>query len=225
MATPSANVFALLRVTKLLRARVRRSIAYALFYTIASGLCSSLASSLSESYIWTVFAELATAVLLERVHYRWTNSIIGRSTQATYSYHWRELLLPTTVYALTRKIVAELPTAIGTLFIAEGVTSTEAVATRDVIVLASAFLLRFFVLYPVWASLIAFEARCASRSTNSPRGQDHFYSHVLRLCYQKVLLRLSALHLQAAGIIIIIETVTYIIGHFMLHTPAPPASS
>lgn len=165
-----------------------------------------------------------TAVLLERIHYRWTNSVVGRTSHGTRMYSWWELLLPTTFYALARKIVAELPTAIGSLFITWGSTSTDTVATRDISVLVSAFTLRFFVLYPAWASLIAFETRRAKRSTETTRDQNHSYIDVLRLCYEKVLLRLSALHLQTAAIMIIIETVTYIIGHFMLHTPTTTTS-
>lgn len=126
--------------------------------------------------------------------------------------------MPTMVYALARKIVAELPTAIGTRFAVEGTTSTDAVAARDIIVLASAFLLRFFILYPAWASLIAFETRRASRSPDTGRDEDHSYAHVLKKSYQRVLLRLSVLHLQAAGIMIGVETVTYTLVHFMLHT-------
>jgi hypothetical protein len=130
------------------------------------------------------------------------------------------------MYAIARKIVAELPAAIGTLFIAEDGASMDAVATRDIAVLASAFSLRFFVLYPAWASLICLETRRTSRSTDSLRDQNHSYIHVLKTCYEKVLLRLSALHLQAAAFMIGVETVTSIVGHFLLHTPAvTPASS
>lgn len=91
------------------------------------------------------------------------------------------------VYALARKIVAELPAAIGSQFVAEGVTSTDAIATRDILVLASAFALRFFILYPAWASLIAFEARRVSRSVGNSSDRDHSYIHLLRLCYVRVL--------------------------------------
>jgi hypothetical protein len=170
-------------------------------------------------------AELATAVLLARIHYRWTNSIVGRSKNTAHAYHWRELLLPTLGYALARKVVAELPTAIGILFVAEGVTSMDAVAARDIVILASAFLLRFFVLYPTWAGLITFETRRTKQSTASPNDQSHSYIHILKTCYQKVLLRLSALHLRTAGIMIIIETITYTVGHSLLHTPSTPTTS
>jgi hypothetical protein len=166
----------------------------------------------------TAIAELVTAVQLERVHYRWTNSIIGRTTQTTHVYHIRDLLLPTMLFALAQKIVAELPTAIGTIFIAEGSPSTEAVAIRDIAVLASAFTLRFFVLYPAWASLICFETHGTNISTNRQGDQDKSYIHVLKTSYEKVLLRLSALHLQVAALMIGVETVTYIVGHFLLHT-------
>ena len=214
-----------MRRTRLLRARIRRSIAYAFAYTIASGLCSSIATSISESYIWKTCAELARAVLLERIHFRWTNSIAGQKPHAAYVYSWRGLLLPTIVYALARKVVAELPAAIGARLVGENSTSTDAIATRDVAVLASAFMLRFLVLYPAWASLIALETRRTSRPTHLSRDQDLSYSHVLRLCYQKVLLRLAALHLQAAGIMIGVETVTYIVVRILLHTPKTSISS
>jgi hypothetical protein len=171
------------------------------------------------------FAEVATAVLLERIHYRWTNSMVGRTSHGTRAYSWQELLLPTVGYVLARKIVNELPTAIGTLFVAKGITLIDAVAARDIAVLGSAFSLRFFILYPAWASLIAFETRRSNRSTETPKNQHSSYVHVLRLCYQKVLLRLSALHLQAAGIMIVIETITYIVGHSLLHTPSTPTAS
>jgi hypothetical protein len=170
------------------------------------------------------FAEVATAILLERIHCQWTNAIVGRSTLTVHGYSWRELLLPTIGYALARKVVAELPNAIGTLFVAEGITSTDSVAARDIAVLAAAFSLRFFILYLTWASLIAFETHRMSRSTETSRNQHSSYTHVLRTCYQKVLLRLSALHLQAAGIMIIIETITYIVGHSLLHTPSTTTS-
>ena len=102
-ASLSANVFSLLRRTKLLRARVRRSVTYAFAYSITSGLCNFLASSISGSYIWRAFTEVVTAVLLERVHHGWTNSFIGRTSQAANAYRWRELVLPTMLYALARK--------------------------------------------------------------------------------------------------------------------------
>lgn len=180
-----ANVFSLLRRTRLLRARVRRSIAYAFVYSIASSLCNFVASSISISYIWIALAELATAVLLERIHFRWTNSIVGRTSHGTRAYSWRELLWPTLCHALARKVVTELPTAIGSRFVVEGIASMDSIATRDVVVLATAFALRFFVLYPAWASLIAFETRRSSRSVDASSDLDHSYIHVLKLCYQK----------------------------------------
>lgn len=182
-----------------------------------SGLCNSIASALSESYVWLTLAELATAVLLERIHFRWTNSIVGRTSHAAHTYHWRKLGLPTIIYALARKVVAELPATIGSRFIAEGEVSTDAVAARDIVVLASAFALRFFLLYPAWASLTAFEIRCTSRSTDSLRDQSSSYVHVVWLCYQRALVRISWLHIQAAGIMISIETVTYTVTLFLLH--------
>lgn len=111
--TPSASVLALLRKTKLPSARVRRSVTRAFVYSIAPGFCNSVASSISNSYIWIVSAELATAALRERIHFRCTNSIVGRTSHATRAYHWRELLLPTIVYALARKMVTKLSAVIG----------------------------------------------------------------------------------------------------------------
>jgi hypothetical protein len=160
-------------------------------------------------------------VLLERIHIRWTLSIISRTPRAV-SYDWRSLLLPATCYALAQKTVAEVPALIGSHFAAPGgsVSAADTVAARDVVVLISAFTLRFFVLYPAWASLIAFETRQISQKLdhNSASEKDT-YSHVLRLCYQNVLLRLASLHLQAAGLMIGIEMGVYVVSHFMLHTP------
>lgn len=181
-----------------------------------------MVSSVSDSYVWLTLAELATAVLLERIHFRWTKSIVGWTSHGIRAYHWRALALPMMVYALARKIVAELPAAIGSQFVAEGVTSTDAIATRDILVLASAFALRFFILYPAWASLIAFETRRVSRSVGNSSDQDHSYIHLLRLCYVRVLVRLSGLHLQAAGIMIGIETISYIVASFLLRKPKSP---
>ena len=121
---------------------------YAFVYTVTSGLCNSIASSISGLYTWLTLPELATAVLLERIHFRWTNSIVGRTSQTARAYHWRQLALPTVLYALARKTVTELPSAIRMRSVAEGIASTDAIATRDILVLATAFLLRFFVLYP-----------------------------------------------------------------------------
>ena len=68
-AKPTAGLFSLLRRTRLLRAKARRSIAYAFAYTVTSGLCNSIASSISGSYTWLTLAELATVVLLKRIHF------------------------------------------------------------------------------------------------------------------------------------------------------------
>ena len=169
------------------------------------------------------FAELATAVLLERIHFRWTNSIVGRTSQTARAYHWRQLALPTVLYALARKTVTELPSAIRMRSVAEGIASTDAIATRDILVLATAFLLRFVILYPAWAVLVAFETRRTSRWTDTGREKSHSYIYVLKRCYQKVLLRLCGLHLQAAGIMIGIDTVTHTVANFLLHTPPSPS--
>jgi hypothetical protein len=222
-AGPPTTVFTLLRRTKRVRVRVRRSLAYAFVYSVASGTCSALVSSVSGSYLWLAFAEIVTAVLLERIHFRWTRSIVGHTPRTTNCFPWRELLVPSMVYAVARKIVADLPATVGTWFATEGVSPTEMVATRDIAVLASAFVLRFLVLYPTWSAVISFETRSKSRPAQISRDEDHSYRHVLKLCYQKVLLRLARLHLQAAGIMIGIELGTYIIFHFLLQIPTSPA--
>lgn len=216
----SSSVFSLLQRTKLLRARVRRSITYAFAYSIVSGLCSSLASSISTSYLWLAFAKITAVVLLERIHLRWTHSILSRTPRTKSALGW-SLVLPAAIYAVAQKIVAHLPIAIGAQFAAEGTTTTNAVANRDIVVLASAFTLRFFVLYPAWASLISFETRHIS-STPDDAGDLNLagtYSRTLKLCYQKVLLRLAGLHLQAAAIMISIEMAMYMVLHFLLQTP------
>jgi hypothetical protein len=220
-ATPSTSVFSLLRRTKLLRSRIRRSISYALLYSLASGLCNWLASSISDSYLWLAFAEIVTVVLLERLHIRWTHSILSRAPREL-AYNWRSLLLPTVIYALTQKLVAEAPALIGTQFAGTGdaTSSVDTVAARDVAVLISAFTLRFSVLYPAWASLIAFETRQMSLSDiTKGQQQSYAYGHVLKLCYRKVLLRLASLHLQAAGLMIGIELGVYVVLHFLLRVP------
>jgi len=222
-AGPPTNVFSLLRRTKLLGAEVRRSIAYAFVYSVASGICSALVSSISKSYLWLASAEIATAVLLERIHFRWTRSILGHTPRTAKSFPWGELLLPSTVYAVARKIVADLPATVGTWFATEGISLTDMVATRDIAVLASAFVLRFFVLYPTWSALISFETWPSSRPTETSKEEHYSYCHILKLCYQKVLLRLIGLHLQAAGIMIGIEFGTYILYYFLLHIPTSPA--
>jgi hypothetical protein len=165
-------------------------------------------------------------VLLERIHIRWTLSILSRTPRAV-SYDWRSLLLPATIYAVAQKLVAEVPALIGSHFAATGgsVSAADKAATRDVAVLISAFTLRFLVLYPAWASLIAFEGTQIWRKVdNNPDNQKDTYSHVLKLCYRKVLLRLAALHLQAAGLMIGIELGVNMVSHFLLHVPTtlPP---
>ena len=162
-------------------------------------------------------------MLLERIHFRWTNSIVGRTSQTARAYHWRQLALPTILHALARKVVTELPSAIRMRSVAEGIASTGAIATRDILVLGTALFLRFFVFYPAWAVLIAIETRRTSRLTDTGREKSHSYIYVLKRCYQKVLLRLSGLHLRAAGIMIGIETVTHTVAHFLLHTPPSPS--
>lgn len=216
----SSSVFSLLQRTKLLRGRVRRSITYAFAYSIASGLCNRLASAISSSYLWLALIEIATVVVLERIHLRWTHSILSRTPRAKHALGW-SLLLPAATYAVAQKIVADLPIAIGAQFAAEGTTTTENIASRDIVVLASAFTLRFFVLYPAWASLITFETRPALPASEDAKDLNLAgnYSRTLKLCYQEVLLRLAGLHLQAAAIMIGIEMGMYMVLHFLLQTP------
>lgn len=215
----ASSVLTLLRKTSLLRTRVRRSIIYALIYSIASGCCSTLASSISGSYIWLTLAEVATVVLLERLHLQWTNAIAMRTLQTTAasSPSWRTLLQPTILYALAQKITVQLPTTVGRRFASDGISATNTVATRDIVVLSMALALRFFVLYPAWASLLFFETR--RKAKDSPTAIGGTFIHVLKMCYRRVLLRLSTLHLQAAGIMIVIELGTYVLFHSLLSIP------
>jgi hypothetical protein len=179
---------------------------------------------ISTSYLWLAFAEISTVVFLERVHLKWTLSIASKTPRAVSS-DWRSLWLPAMCYGVARKLVAEVPELIGSWFVGTGdVTSADTIATRDVAVLISAFTLRFFILYPAWASLISFETRQITQKADNPGQRDHTHGHVLKLCYRKVLLRLASLHLQAAGIMIGIELGVYVVLHFLLHVPStlPP---
>lgn len=218
----ASSVLTLLRKTSLLRTRVRRSIIYALIYSIASGCCSTLASSISGSYIWLTLVEVATTVLLERLHLQWTNAIAIRTSRTTAASYlsWRTLLYPTILYALAQKIAVQLPITVGRRLDSDGVSAIDTVATRDIAVLSMALALRFFVLYPAWASLIFFETR--RKAKDSPAAAADTSFHVLKMCYQRVLLRLSGLHLQAAGIMIVIELGTYILFRSLLSIPLDP---
>jgi hypothetical protein len=125
-------------------------------------------------------------------------------------------MLPTLAYAVAQKLTTELPLAIGYGSSESLDTPADALATRGMAGLALAFALRFFVLYPAWASLICHETGLAKRVAHrlGPRTvkQDlDCYRNTTRMCYQKVFLRLAGLHLQTAGILISIEAVLYVV--------------
>jgi hypothetical protein len=87
------------------------------------------------------------------------------------------------------------------------------------------FALRFFVLYPAWASLICYETgltkRVAQRSGPRTVKQSlYFYLDTARTCYRRVLLRLAGLHLQAAGILISMEALLYVVFSTLFMAPA-----
>ena len=168
--------------------------------------------------MWLACAEIVTSLLLEGLHLRWTLALASKTSPARgmFSYPWRDLMLPTLAYAVAQKLTTELPLAIGYGSSESLDTPADALATRGMAGLALAFALRFFVLYPAWASLICHETGLAKRVAHSlgPRTvkQDFdCYRNTTRMCYQKVLLRLAGLHLQTAGILISIEAVLYVV--------------
>jgi hypothetical protein len=144
----STSVFTLLRRTKFLRIRIRRSIVYAFMYSFASGFCHLLHSWTSASCIWLAFAEVATVVLVERIHLRWSHSIVLRTprTKSALAYPWRSLLLPTMLHVVAQKLVAEVPDFLESRFASNESSLMGTLAARDVIILASASTLSFLVL-------------------------------------------------------------------------------
>lgn len=208
----------LLRRSTFRKSKILRSLAYAAAYSVISSICVSLASNISSNYVWLACAEIITSLLLEGLHLRWTLAIASKTSLARgmFSYPWRDLLLPALAYAVAQKLTTELPLAIGYEPSDSLDTPAGALAIRGIMGLILAFALRFFVLYPAWASLICYETgltkRAAQRSGPRTLKQNLCcYWDTARMCYQRVLLRLAGLHLQAAGILISIEAVAYLV--------------
>jgi hypothetical protein len=221
------NLVALLRRLTFRKSKILRSLAYAAAYSVISSICVSLASNISSTYIWLACAEITTSLLLEGLHLRWTQAIASKTspTRGSFAYPWRELLLPTLAYAIAQKVTTELPSVIGSGSPDPLNASADTIAVRSMAGLILAFALRFFLLYPAWASLICYETgltkRAAQRSVPCTVRQDlHCYGNTARTCYQRVLLRLAALHLQAAGILISIEAVLYVVFSTLFAGPA-----
>jgi hypothetical protein len=200
------------------KSKILRSLAYAAAYSVISSFCVSLASHISSTYIWLAITEIITSLLLEGLHLRWTLALASKPSPARgmFSYPWRDLMLPTLAYAVAQKLTTELPLAIGYGSSESLDTPADALATRGMAGLALAFALRFFVLYPAWASLICHETGLAKRVAHRPgprtvKQDFDCYRNTTRMCYQRVLLRLAGLHLQTAGILISIEAVLYVV--------------
>jgi hypothetical protein len=211
------NLVALLRRLTFRRSKILRSLAYAAAYSVVSSICVSLAFNISSSYIWLAGVDIITSLLLGGLHLRWTQAIASKTspTKGTFAYPWREFLLPTLAHAVAQKVATELP-----LLINPGSSDPDAlantIAIRSMLGLILAFALRFFLLYPAWASLICYETSWTKRVAQRPGPrtvmQDlHCYWDTVRMCYQRVLIRLAGLHLQAAGILISIEAVSYVV--------------
>jgi len=183
-----------------------------------SSFGTSLASNISISYLWLTCAEIITSLLLEGLHLQWTQAIASKttSTKGACAYPWRKLLLPTLVYAVAQKATTELPPLFGSGSFDAIDAPADTIAIRGMTGLTLTLALRFLVLYPAWASLICFETGLAKRSaqdTEIRTVKQHLncYWETTKMCYQRVLLRLAALHLQAAGILISIEAVLSVV--------------
>lgn len=214
----STNLVELLRRLSFRRSKILRSLACAVAYSILSSFGISLASNISSSHIWLTCAEIITSLLLEGLHLRWTQAISSKanSTKGPFAYPWRRLLLPTLAYAVAQKATAELPSLFSPGSSGSVDAPSDGIAVRSMAGLILAFALRFFMLYPAWASLICFETSFMKRSTQDTEVRtvkQHLcrYRDTARMCYQRVLLRLAGLHLQAAGILISIEAVLYVV--------------
>jgi hypothetical protein len=208
----------LLRRVTFRKSKILRSLTYAAAYSVFSSICVSLASNISSTYVWLACAEIAISLLLEGLHLRWTLAIASKTSPArgVFSYPWRDLLLPALAYAVAQKLMTELPLATGYESSESLDTPADALATRGMAGLVLAFALRFFVSYPAWASLICHETGLTKRAAQryGPRTLKQnlcCYWDTTRMCYQRVLLRLAGLHLQAAGILISIEAVAYLV--------------
>jgi hypothetical protein len=209
------NLIASLRRLTFRRTKILRSLAYAVAYSIVSSCFTSVISSISSSYIWLSFAQITTSLLLEGLHLRWTQAIVSKTSPAKgiFAYPWQKLLLPALVHAVAQKATMEMPLSIGT---GSSDALYDAIAIRSMAGLALAFALRFFVLYPAWASLICSETGIKKQLDRMPEARTgkrylRCYWDTTRMCYRKVLLRLAGLHLQAAGILILFEAVLYVL--------------
>jgi hypothetical protein len=212
------NLLSLLRRLTFRKSKILRSLTYAAAYSIISSICVSLASNISSTYIWLAYVEIATSLLLEGLHLRWTLAIASKTSPAKgiFLYPWRGLLLPALAYAVAQKLTTELPSVISARSSDPLHVPADALATRGMAGLILAFALRFFVLYPAWASLVCYEIGLTKRAAqrSGPRTLEQnlcCYWDTTRMCYQRVLLRLAGLHLQAAGILISIEAVAYLV--------------
>lgn len=130
--------------------------------------------------------------------------------------------MPALAYTVVHKLVTDLPAALG-LGIAgvETETSVNVLAARDVAALALPLALRFGLLYPAWACLICYESDESPLAQIGGRESRAIHESVscirmLYMCYQKLLLRLAILHLQAAGIMVIVESLTYMVAIALL---------
>lgn len=208
------NLIASLRRSTFRRTKILRSLAYAVAYSIVSSCFTSVISSISSSYIWLSFAQITTSLLLEGLHLRWTQAIVSKTSPAKriFAYPWQKLLLPALVHAVAQKATMEIPLSIGT---GSSDALYDTIAIRSMAGLALAFALRFFVLYPAWASLICFENGIAKRAARieACNIKQHLlcYWDTTRMCYKRVLLRLAGLHLQVAGILILLEAALYVL--------------
>jgi hypothetical protein len=220
------NFLASLRRLTFRRTKILRSLAYAAAYSVISSVCISLICSISSSYIWVSCAQITTSLLLEGLHMRWTQAITSKTspTKGAFAYPLQELLLPTLAHAVARKVTTELPLLSSSSSDSSG-TPADTIAIRSMAGLILAFALRFFILYPAWASLICYETGLTKRVAqgSGPRTVKqnlYCYLDTARICYRRVLLRLAGLHLQAAGILISMEALLYVVFSTLSMTPA-----
>lgn len=207
----TTNVIVLLRHLTFKKSKILRSLLYAALYSFISTCCVSPASTVSSSYLWLACVEVGTALLLEGLHLRWTQTIISRAppSKKPFAHTWRTLFLPALAHALAPKVVTDVPTVISARLSDPTSTAPDTVAGKQIAALIMAFALRFLVLYPTWARLICFEISLTQAVHDSGKSTvfENLYRYwdTLQLCYRTVLLRLAGLRLQAAGILIWIE--------------------
>jgi len=221
------NFLGSLRRLTFRRTKVLRSLTYAAAYSVLSSICVSLASNVSSTYIWLACTEIITSLLLEGLHLRWTQAITSKTSplRGTFAYRWRDLLLPAVAYAIAQKATTELPSAINSGSSDPINDHAKTIAIRSMAGLVMAFALRFFVLYPAWASLICYETGSAKRDVQASEQRSvtdrcRHYLDTMRMCYQRALLRLAGLHLQAAGILISVEAFLYLVFSTLFIGPA-----